>query len=38
MHLQGVNMDDLLYLGLTLAFFALSGVLVYALEKLRRPQ
>jgi len=38
LNLQGVNMDDLLYLGLTVAFFALSGVLVYALEKLRRPQ
>jgi hypothetical protein len=38
MNLQGVNMDDLLYLGLTLAFFALSVALVYALEKLRRPQ
>jgi hypothetical protein len=37
-NLQGVNMDDLLYLGLTLAFFALSVALVYALEKLRRPQ
>jgi hypothetical protein len=35
---QGVNMDDLLYLGLTVAFFALSVALVYALEKLRRPQ
>ena len=29
---------DFLYLGLTLGFFALTGVLVYALEKLRRPQ
>jgi hypothetical protein len=38
MHLQGVNMDDLLYLGLTVAFFALSVALVYAFEKLRRPQ
>jgi hypothetical protein len=37
-NLQGVNMDDLLYLGLTVAFFALSVALVYALEKLRRPQ
>jgi hypothetical protein len=36
--LQGVNMDDLLYLGLTLAFFALSVALVYAFENLRRPQ
>ncbi len=31
-------MDDLLYLGLTLAFFGLSAALVFALEKLRRPQ
>jgi hypothetical protein len=31
-------MDDFLYLGLTLAFFALSIALVHALEKLRRPQ
>jgi hypothetical protein len=38
LNLQGVNMDDLLYLGLTVAFFALSVALVYALEKLRRPQ
>jgi hypothetical protein len=38
MNLQGVNMDDLLYLGLTVAFFALSVALVYAFEKLRRPQ
>jgi hypothetical protein len=38
MNLQGVNMDDLLYLGLTVSFFALSVALVYALEKLRRPQ
>jgi hypothetical protein len=38
MHLQRMNMDDLLYLGLTVAFFALSVALVYALEKLRRPQ
>ena len=37
-HLQGVIMDDLLYLGLTVAFFALSVALVYALEQLRRPQ
>jgi hypothetical protein len=37
MDLQGVNMD-LIYLGLTVAFFALSVALVYALEKLRRPQ
>ena len=35
---QGVTMDDLVYLGLTVAFFALSLALVYALEKLRRPQ
>jgi hypothetical protein len=38
MHLQGVNMDDLLYLGLTVAFFTLSVALVYAFENLRRPQ
>jgi hypothetical protein len=38
LNLQGVNMDDFLYLGLTVAFFALSVALVYALEKLRRPQ
>jgi hypothetical protein len=38
MNFQGVNMDDLLYLGLTVAFFALSVALVYAFEKLRRPQ
>ena len=38
MHLQGVNMNDLFYLGLIVAFFALSGVLVHALERLRRPQ
>jgi hypothetical protein len=31
-------MDDLLYLGLTVALFALSVALVYALEKLRTPQ
>jgi hypothetical protein len=31
-------MDDLLYLGLTLAFFALGAALVHALEKLRRPK
>jgi len=31
-------MNDLAYLGLTLAFFALSVALVYALERLRRPQ
>lgn len=31
-------MDDFLYLGLTLALFALSIALVYALEKLRRAQ
>jgi hypothetical protein len=37
MNLQGVNMD-LIYLGLIVAFFALSVALVYALEKLRRPQ
>ena len=37
-YVQGVNMDDLLYLGLTVAFFALSVALVYAFEKLRRPQ
>jgi len=29
---------DLVYLGLTLAFFALSAALVHALEKLRGPQ
>lgn len=29
---------DLFYLGLTLALFALSVALVYALEKLRGPQ
>jgi hypothetical protein len=29
---------DLIYLGLTLAFFALSMALVHALEKLRRPR
>jgi len=29
---------DILYLGLTVSFFALSAALVYALEKLRRPQ
>jgi len=29
---------DLIYLGLTLACFALSVALVYALEKLGRPQ
>ena len=38
MNLQGVNMDDLLYLGLMVAFFALSAALVYGFEKLRRPQ
>jgi len=38
MHLREVNMDDLLYIGLTVAFFALSVALAYALEKLRRPQ
>jgi hypothetical protein len=38
MDLKGVNMDDLLYLGLTVAFFALSVALVYAFENLRRPQ
>lgn len=31
-------MNDLIYLGLTVAFFALSIALVYGLEKLRRPQ
>ena len=30
-------MDDL-SIGLTVAFFALSAALVYAFEKLRRPQ
>ena len=35
---EGMDMDDLLYLGLTVALFALSAALVYALEKLRRPQ
>jgi hypothetical protein len=29
---------DLIYIGLTLVFFAVSAVLVYGLEKLRRPQ
>jgi hypothetical protein len=38
MDLKGVNMDDLLYLGLMVAFFALSVALVYGFEKLRRPQ
>ena len=38
MNLQGVNMNDLAYLGLTVAFFALSVALVHALDKLRRPQ
>ena len=38
MDLKGVNMDDLLYLGLTFVFFALSAALVYALERLRKPQ
>ncbi len=38
MDFNEVTMDDFLYLGLTLVFFALSGVLVYALEKLGRPQ
>jgi hypothetical protein len=38
MNLQGVNMDDLLYLGLLVVFFALSVALVYGFEKLRRPQ
>jgi hypothetical protein len=37
-HLQEVNMDDLLYLGLMVAFFALSVALVYGFEKLGRPQ
>jgi len=37
MDLKGVNMD-LIYLGLTVGCFALSVALVYALEKLRRPQ
>jgi hypothetical protein len=37
-NLQGVNMDDLLYVGLMVAFFALSVALVYAFDKLRRPQ
>jgi hypothetical protein len=37
-NLQGVNMDDLYYLCLTVAFFASSAALVYALEKLRGPQ
>ena len=31
-------MHDFLYLGLTLALFALSIALVYVLEKLRRAQ
>jgi hypothetical protein len=38
MNSQGVNMDDLLYLGLMVACFALSVALVYGFEKLRRPQ
>jgi hypothetical protein len=38
MYLQGVKMNDLVYLGLTVAFFALSIALTYALETLRRPQ
>ena len=38
MNLQGVNMDDLLYVGLMVAFFALSVALVYGFEKLGRPQ
>lgn len=29
---------DLVYIGLTLAFFAVSILLVYGLEKLGRPQ
>jgi len=29
---------DLIYLGLMVAFFALSVALVYGFEKLRRPQ
>ena len=29
---------DLVYLGLMVAFFALSIALVYGLERLRRPQ
>jgi len=32
-----MNMD-IFFLGLILSFFALSVALVYALEKLRRPQ
>jgi len=36
--MRGMNMDDLLYLGLTVAVFALSVALVHALEKLRGPQ
>lgn len=29
---------DLIYIGVTVAFFALSAALVYGLEKLRGPQ
>ena len=31
-------MDDILYVGLMVAFFALGAALVYAFEKLGRPQ
>jgi len=31
-------MNDFIYLGLMLAFFALSVALIYAFEKLRGPQ